>query len=100
MARIAFHTFGVLRAPRGHAQIQGFVDRVPEAFAAAERAPGFLMLLPDRTPAERKRNPHFFDPSIHAGAALTVSVWADLESVFAYAYRGLHREALQKRSEW
>ena len=100
MARIAFHTFGVLRAPYGDATVQGFIDRVPTVFAAADRADGFLLRLPDRTPEERQCHPHFYDPRVHPDVALTVSVWRDLESVYAYAYHGVHREALQKRTEW
>jgi len=100
MSRVAFYTFGILRAARGHTQVQGFVDRVPDVFAAAADAPGYIVRLPDRTTEERQRNPHFFNPCIHTGVALTLSVWADLASVYAYAYGGLHREALQKRGEW
>ncbi len=30
----------------------------------------------------------------------TLSLWRDLESVFAFAYHGVHGEALSKRKEW
>ena len=39
MAGLAFSTFGVLRAARGHPQVQGFQDRVAAAVAAAEGQP-------------------------------------------------------------
>jgi aminoglycoside phosphotransferase (APT) family kinase protein len=32
--------------------------------------------------------------------ATTLSIWTDLESVAVFSYRGLHAEALSKRSEW
>src|SRR3982751_4962923 len=34
--RIAFFTLGVLRAPVGHREVQGFVDCVEKVYAAAE----------------------------------------------------------------
>ena len=36
MARLALFTIGILREPRGNATVQGFIDRVPDTFAAAE----------------------------------------------------------------
>lgn len=30
----------------------------------------------------------------------TLSLWADLESVYGFAYGGLHMEALRKRKAW
>ena len=41
---------------------------------------------------------HRDDPGARAPA--TLSLWADLESVYAFAYRGPHAEALSKRKEW
>jgi hypothetical protein len=35
-----------------------------------------------------------------AESAMTISLWKDLESVFAFAYSGLHGEALRLRKEW
>ena len=34
------------------------------------------------------------------GAPATMSLWDDLESVYAFAYNGRHAEALGKREEW
>jgi len=44
--------------------------------------------------------PHFFDHRPPEGAPTTLSLWADLESVFAFAYAGVHAEALRHRREW
>jgi len=98
MPRIAFYTFGILREPMGHEQVQGFFDRIDSVFAAAEKSEGFI----DRNREARENyvSPRFFDKNIHAGAPATLSWWKDLESVCAFAYNGLHGEAMKHRYEW
>ncbi|NKB65817.1 MAG: DUF3291 domain-containing protein [Candidatus Latescibacteria bacterium] len=98
MARIAFYTFGILRQPYGHQQVQGFFDRVEAAWAQAEQAEGFI----DRDRGEwgDRLSPRFYDEDKHAGAPATLSLWTDLESVSAFAYRAAHGEAFRKRRDW
>ena len=104
MSRIAFYTFGILREPKGHAQVQGFYDRLDATFETAENAEGFIDR--DRLIGEDQRSwgpmvrPRFFDQNRHAHAPATLSLWTDLESVYAFAYRSTHGEAFQKRREW
>lgn len=97
MTQLAFYTFGILREPKGHPQVQGFFDRIKAAFEAAEGTHGCLDRRGNRPP---EFGPRFYDPAADAGAPQTLSVWADLESVFAFAYRGPHAEALRGRKEW
>lgn len=97
MARLAFYTFGILRGPEGDPQVQGFFDRDESAGAAAEVAPGFITRYYGRPP---ELGPRFFDPAVHPGAPQTLSVWRDLESVYPFAYGGVHGEALRRRKEW
>ena len=97
MARVAFYTFGVQRYPWEHPHMQSFLDRVAAVFAAAECTEGFIIRRSDR-PADA--GPRFYDPAADAGAPQTLSVWADLESVFAFAHRGRHGEAMRHRTEW
>jgi hypothetical protein len=98
-ARLALYTFGVLREPVGHPNVQGFVDRIEATFASAEATPGFLgrLLAADRPTGLA---PRFFAPERHAAALQTLSWWADLESAHAFSYRGTHAEALRHRKEW
>ena len=42
MPLVAFTTFAILRAPPGEAQVQGFFDRLPDNFGAADRFEGFV----------------------------------------------------------
>lgn len=97
MARLAFYTFGILRGPKGDPQVQGFFDRIENAFAAAKATPGYITRYSGR-PADF--GPRFFDPAVHPYAPQTLSVWRDLESVYPFAYRGLHGEALRLRKKW
>src|SRR5689334_13115326 len=104
--RIAFFTYGVLKQPIGHPEVQGFIDRVESVYGAAEGSLGFF--------ARSERNvqtwEHSWGPVIAPqctpqGAtlnelAMALSLWRDLESVAAFAYRGAHGEALSKRKEW
>ncbi len=104
--RIAFFTLGVLKAPCGNPLVQGFVDRLAEVYAAAEGSAGFF----DRSVRDLQTWEHSWGPVIAptcipsgtalARLAMTLSLWSDLESVAAFAYHGVHREALSRRADW
>ena len=98
MAKLAFYTFGILREKKGHPQVQGFWDRVDDVFSQAARSDGFLEL--DNGRWGDYVSPRFFEPDKHASAPATLSLWKDLESVFAFAYKNIHSEALKLREEW
>ena len=105
-ARIAFFTFGVLKAPVGDAAVQGFVDRIASVYAAADGSAGFF----DRSVRDVQTWEHSWGPMLTPQCtpsgvslnqtAMTVSLWKDLESVAAFAYAGVHGEALSKREDW
>lgn len=99
MAVLSFYTFGIARAPMDHPDVQGLVERIARTFESAEGTPGFL----GRSPADERPPgiaPRFFRPGQHTGVLHTLSWWRDLESVFAFAYRGSHADALRHRKEW
>lgn len=98
MSRIAFYTFGILREPPGHERVQDFYDRVDPVFAQAARAVGFIDA--DDGTWGPCAYPRFFDERKHPPPLTTLSLWIDLESVCAFAYRGEHADALTKRREW
>lgn len=107
MARIAFMTIGVLKQPMGHPEIQGFIDRLSAVFGSADGSPGFIARSGrDSLDAESESwgefvVPDFFRSIENPGQVpATLSLWEDLESVIAYAYRGAHGEAMGKRTEW
>lgn len=104
--RIAFFTFGVLKGPVGAAVVQGFVDRIGDVYAAADGSAGFF----DRSIRDVETWEHSWGPVIAPACApegialtqlaMTLSLWRDLESVAAFAYHGVHREALSRREDW
>ncbi len=106
MPRLAFYTIGILHEPWGHPRVQGFVDRIPTVFEAAEAGSGFV----DRSRFDRDAQvetwgdfvmPRCFPPdSDPRQVPATLSLWTDLESVAAFAYHGAHGEAMGKRREW
>jgi len=106
--KLAFMTLGILRKPFGHAEVQGFVDRVPGVYRAVDGCEGFH----ERSIRDLGTYLHSWGdttlPAWHPEketaetnqVAVTLSLWADLESVAAFAYHGPHAEALTKRGEW
>ncbi len=110
MPRIAFVTFGILRESYGHVQVQGFFDRGGAIFAAADADAGlidrYLGSQGDyRTPAADNRfgsycTGRFVSQAFAGREEQTLSLWIDLESVFAFAYSSNHAEALRGRRSW
>ncbi len=110
MPCLAFCTFGILRERRGHPQVQGFLDRAQPTLQAARQSNGMIRVLgtyitldPDRD--DPLKRPYLYpravpDAARHPPQARTLSLWRDLEAVYAYAYRGLHGEAMRERKEW
>ncbi|MBI5708623.1 MAG: DUF3291 domain-containing protein [Armatimonadetes bacterium] len=106
MARLAFMTMGELREPYGHPTVQGFFDRIADVFADVETSDGFI----DRSRRDTMLDQHGWGEVVCPKCfqpvddllmlPSTLSLWTDLESVIAYAYRGPHGEAMSKRREW
>jgi hypothetical protein len=105
MPLVAFTTFAILKAPPGDPAVQGFFDRLPETFGAADAFEGFVARS-TRDPVTLRHSwgdpvqPRFYDPARHAGVVFTLSLWRSLEPVNAFAYSGVHGEALRHRLEW
>jgi len=87
--------------------MQAFWDRSPHNFEAAEQSDGFV----DRSrPNPETGQYDWGEPEVRqffreeefgrARSPRTLSLWKDLESVFAFAYVEVHAEALSHRKEW
>lgn len=102
MPHVAFITFGIVKAPYGHPAVQGFVDRGDAVVAVATTHHGLLEghYETDDTSIGAYVTPRFVTAELVGREAQTVSLWTDLESVFAFAYTSLHAEALRHRREW
>ena len=99
MSRVAFYTFAILREHKGHEQVQGFFDSAGSVFDAANKIDGFIETVVAKV-GSPDPFPQFFDKSKHAVPAETLSLWKDLESVFAFAYYGFHGGIMKKGREW
>ncbi|MFZ1992353.1 MAG: DUF3291 domain-containing protein [Alphaproteobacteria bacterium] len=105
MARLALTTIGVLHERPDHARIKGFVDRVPDVFAAAEGSEGFIgRSVMDPETGEHDWGgyvcPSFLSAEPRDQIAQTLSLWRDMESVMAFVYTARHGEALRRRRDW
>lgn len=107
MSNVAFMTIGILKAAADDPQIQGFVDRGEANFKAAENSPGYIDHSDFDETTElhtwegRSFPPIFQDEAYSDITPQTLSLWQDLESIFAFAYyNSTHSEALRKRKEW
>lgn len=98
MSRIAFYTFGILNKKEGHPLVRGFFDKIELVFEQAKSSEGFIAL--SDVSWGTYVSPVFFAPKIHAEAPATLSLWSDIESVCAFAYRNGHSEALKQRNEF
>jgi hypothetical protein len=117
MPRLALYTFGVLKAPTGSESLADFVAIAPSVFAEAEATEGFFghatAARPDLTGKNKFGEdfgpwgiavaPRFYDrfskPGEEAMLA-TLSLWRDIKVAREFAYGGLHRAALKRRSDW
>lgn len=117
MPRLALYTFGVLKEPAGSEALADFVAMAPSVFAEAEATDGFLghasAARPDLTGKPKFGEdfgpwgvavaPRFYDGFAKPGEETmitTLSLWRDIELARQFAYGGLHRVALQRRSDW
>jgi Domain of unknown function (DUF3291)/SnoaL-like domain len=106
MVRVAFMTIGLLHETYEHPRTQSFSDRSGSNFLAAEASEGFIGYTSYPGPNDEQLwgmcvFPTNFQSEDYANrVATTLSLWQDLESVFAFAYNGVHAEALSKRKEW
>jgi Domain of unknown function (DUF3291) len=114
VARLAFYTFGLLHEPWGSEVVRPFVESAPDVFGAAAAAPGYIARA---VPSDLHRHkceqdygewgvyatPRFNDGGSIPGTVMiadTLSLWANISAVRAFAYSGKHVAALKQRWEW
>lgn len=100
MARLAFKTYGLLKADFDDPAVKGFVDRIADVFDVAEGAGGFI----DHAGTGRadwgdRVVPRFSEGAMERTVG-TLSIWQDIDAVSIYALQGVHSEALRRRHEW
>jgi hypothetical protein len=103
--RLAIYNFGLHVGPENDPRVEGFVAREPANFEAASRASGFIGRSGYRGvqgPRSWGRQvfPRFIDGSGFDSAPSSLSLWADIESLMAFSYNGVHADALKHGRNW
>jgi hypothetical protein len=100
MARLVAYTFFNLRTEfdEGSVGLAEFHERAESVFVKMDAGAGLI----DR---HQGPNDHRFGPMVtptfdDGNADGTISLWEDLESIFAETYNGLHLDAMRKRESW
>ena len=97
MSRFHLAQINVARAlaPLDDPRLAGFVARLDAINALADRSPGFVWRLQsdsgNATDIQVSTDPKFI---------VNMSVWQDLEALFAYVYRSDHLQVMAQRRQW
>lgn len=86
---------GRVKGPPDSPVMAGFMARLDEINALAERSPGFVWRL--QTPAGNATDLRPYDDDT---ILINMSVWESLEELRAYVFESSHRELLRQRREW
>ena len=92
---IAQVNIGRVRAPLEHPSMAGFVNRLQEINALADRDPGFVWRL--QTP---EGDATYLRPYDDDRILVNMSVWQTIEDLHRYVYRSVHAELIRQRSDW
>lgn len=93
---IAQVNIGRIKAPLDDAQMAGFVARLDEINALADRSPGFVWRLQTSEGNATYFRPYPEDDRI----LLNMSVWTSVDALRHYVYRTAHAELLRERHSW
>lgn len=92
---IAQVNFGRIRGGLEDPLMTGFVERLAEINALAERSPGFVWRL--QTPSG---DATYFRPYDDDRILINMSVWESPEALKKYVYHSAHAELLRRRQQW
>lgn len=103
--RLALYTFGVFRQPADDPVNQGFHDRNDPILELVDRSPGLIARSgyedePGPESWGTQVFPRFYVERGDEWSPSTLSLWVDMESAMAFAYHGLHAEAMRHAREW
>ena len=93
--QLAQVNIGRTRGEMSDPVMAGFVSRLEEVNALAERSPGFVWRL--QTGEGNATSIHAFDDEL---MLLNMSVWESLETLRAFTYTSAHTDVLRRRREW
>jgi len=87
---------GRVKAPLDDPSMHGFMSRLAELNALADRSDGFVWRLQDGAGDGNTYLRPFDDDRI----IVNMSVWQSVEQLRAYTYNTVHAEVLRQRREW
>jgi hypothetical protein len=93
--QLAQVNIGRIRGPIDGPIMAGFMARLDEINALAERSPGFVWRL-----QTDEGNATYFRPYDDDRILVNMSVWESVETLEAFVYRTVHVELLKQRHEW
>ncbi len=94
--QLAQVNIGRVKAPVEHPIMAGFMRRLGEINALAERSPGFIWRLQSDEGNATYFRPYPDDDRI----LINMSVWESVDSLRAYVYKSAHVELLRERHLW
>lgn len=86
---------GRIKGPLDGPVMAGFVGRLDEINALAERSPGFVWRL-----QSSEGNATYIRPYDDDRILVNMSVWETIEALQNYVYRTAHAELLRQRQAW
>lgn len=92
---VAQINIGRILAPLDDPQMAGFMSRLDELNALADRSPGFVWRL-----QTSEGNATYFRPYDDDHVLMNMSVWESVEALQRYVYHTMHTELLRQRHEW
>lgn len=92
---IAQVNIGRMKGPLDGPVMAGFVARLDEINALADRSPGFVWRL-----QTSEGNATYLRPYADDRILLNMSVWETIEALKLYVYRTAHAELLRERHAW
>ncbi len=92
---VAQVNIGRVRARIGDPLMAGFVARLDEINALADRSPGFVWRL-----QTSEGNATYFRPYDDDRILMNMSVWETIDALRHYVYQTVHAELLRQRHEW
>ena len=92
---IAQVNIGRIRASLNDPVMAGFVARLDEINALADRSPGFVWRL-----QTTEGNATYFRPYDDDRVLMNMSVWETVDALKQYVYRTVHAELLRQRHDW
>ena len=95
MEYLAQVNIGRMKAPLDSATMAGFVARLDEINALADRSPGFVWRL-----QTEEGNATYLRPYDDDRILFNMSVWRTLDDLRRYVYQTAHVELLRQRSDW